>query len=53
MQDLKFVPLMFVPLSLGSPNTFIEGQIPWFRDPKHKGTNPKGPKENSLINPDP
>ena len=30
------------------PNTLIEGHIPWFRDPKPKGTNPKGPKENSL-----
>ena len=27
----------------------MEGHIPWFRDPKPKGTNPKGPKENSLI----
>ena len=31
------------------PNTLIEGHIPWFRDPKPKGTNPKGTKENSLI----
>ena len=30
------------------PNTLIEGHIPWFRDPKPKGTNPKGPKENPL-----
>ena len=34
------------------PNTLIEGHIPWFRDPKPKGTNPKGPKENSLIHRD-
>ena len=26
------------------PNTLIEGHIPWFRDPKPKGTNPKGTK---------
>ena len=37
-KDFKFVPL----------NTLIEGHIPWFRDPKPKGTNPKAPKENSL-----
>ena len=41
---------MFVPLSFGSQIiTLIEGHIPWFRDPKPKGTNSKGPKENSLT----
>ena len=30
------------------PNTLIEGHIPWFEDPKPKGTNPKGTKDNSL-----
>ena len=48
INDFKFVPLMFVALSFGVPNTLIEGHIPWFRDPKPKGTNAKGPKDNSL-----
>ena len=30
------------------PNTFMEGHVGWFRDPKPKGTNPKGTKGNSL-----
>ena len=31
------------------PKTHIKGNIPWFRDPKPKGKDPKGTKENSLT----
>ena len=39
---------MFVPLSFGVQIPLFQGHNPWFRDPKPKGTNPKGTKENSL-----
>ena len=39
---------MFVTLGFGSHLPFLRA-IPWFRDPKPKGTNPKGTNENFLI----